>query len=146
MAKFVVQYCDAKGKIKNDLVESKSERAAIAQLEAAGKTPISIKATTEAKRKESGATSSKLRSQSGKVRRIRGGGARRRARLDFTHQLAAVAESGIPLIAGLKAVGEQTRHPELGDAINRIVGRIEGGRSRADGQAAETAWFYALFV
>ena len=146
MAKFVVKYCDAKGKIKNDLVEAKSERAAIAQLEASGKTPISIKAATEAKRKESGAKSSKPHSQSGKVRRVRGGGARRRARLDFTHQLAAVAESGIPLIAGLKAVGEQTKHPELSDAINRIVGRIEGGRSLADALDAETTWFSELYV
>jgi len=62
-----------------------------------------------------------------RARQTKGGKGVRRALLDFTHQLAAVAESGIPIIAGLKAVAEQTGNPIMRGA----VGRIAGG-SRAD--------------
>ena len=41
--------------------------------------------------------------------------------LDFTHQMAAVAESGIPIIAGLRAVGDHvTACATCAEAIDRI--------------------------
>jgi MSHA biogenesis protein MshG len=70
----------------------------------------------------------------------------RRAVLDFTHQMAAVAESGIPVIAGLKAISEQTENAHLRSAIGRIAGRVEGGRSLADAMGAEEDIFPTLYV
>ena len=146
MAKFAVQYCDAKGKITSTNIEAKSQRAAIAQLESSGWTPISVKEVAEPRARAGRKDTEPRVATPGRIRRARGGGARRRARLDFTHQLCAVAESGIPVIAGLKAVAEQTTHPELRGAITRIAGRVEGGRSLADALDAEPDWFPDLFV
>lgn len=146
MARYVIQCCDAKGKISHDHVDAKSERAAISLIESSGKTPISVKEIVEREVRGQAVSANQRTAKSGRVRRVRGGGSRRRARLDFTHQLSAVAESGIPLIAGLKAVADQTSHPDLRSAIQRVVGRVEGGRALADALDAEPEWFPDLYV
>lgn len=139
MAKFSVQFAGVSGKIKTTTVEASSERAAISQMESQGNTVISVTAAGAAQANgSSGAPKPR--------RRLQRGRGRRRALLDFTHQLAAVSESGIPLIAGLKAVAEQTKEPELRGAVGRIVGRIDGGRSLADALDAEPAFFSPLYV
>ena len=135
MAKYVVQFACSDGRMGSETVEAASERAAAAQLESSGKTPVTIRSV-------GGAGDRKAN----RMRRVRGGRPMRRALLDFTHQLAAVSESGIPMIAGLKAVGDQTSHPRLREAIGRIVGRIEGGRSLAEALDAETDIFSTLYV
>ncbi len=139
MSKFVVQYAGANGKIGHETVDAESERAAVARVEHDGRTPISVQM--------SGASSA--RKQAAKSRRVRktsGGKALRRAVLDFTHQLSAVAESGIPIISGLRAVGDQTSHPVLRAAVKRMVGRIEGGRTLADAMDAEPELFPVLYT
>jgi MSHA biogenesis protein MshG len=82
----------------------------------------------------------------GKTGRARCGRNMRRAVLDFTHQFTAVAESGIPIIAGLKAIAEQTENSHLRGAIGRIVSRIEDGRSLADAMAGEADIFPPIYV
>lgn len=138
MPKFSVQYAGADGRIHSEEMDAATERAVLARLEAGGFTPIQVAA---------GGAAGKVKSASGSTprttRRARGS---RRAVLDFTHQLAAIAESGIPLIAGLKAVAEQTSHLELRAAIARIAGRIEGGRTLADSMDAEPAFFPPIFI
>lgn len=136
MAQFSVQFALPSGKLGREVVEADSERAALARVEADGRTPISVQLA--------GKTAARTRSS--RVRRTRGGRAMKRALLDFTHQLTAVAESGIPIIAGLKAVADQTRHPAMKEAIRRIVGRIEGGRTLADAMDAEPDIFSELYV
>ncbi|MFH1418240.1 MAG: type II secretion system F family protein [Planctomycetota bacterium] len=140
MAKFAVQFANPAGKVGTQVVEASSERAAVATIEANGRMPISVRpaGAAFAKKHKTGATNG--------VRTTRGGKAMRRALLDFTHQMAAVAESGIPIIAGLKAVGEQTANPALRAAIGRITGRVEGGRSLADALGAERDIFSSLYV
>lgn len=140
MPKFIIQYAGPGGKLGTMSVEANSERAAVAQLEASGNIPVSIKAAGGGDAK-TGAGSERSR-----LRRTKGGRGVRRAVLDFTHQMAAVSESGIPIIAGLKAVGDQTRHPLLRAAIARIAGRIEGGRSLADALDAEPDIFPSIFI
>ncbi len=139
MPKFVIQYADPKGKMGTQTVEANSERAAVAQIESSGKTPVSVKISGGGEAKAGGGATSRLR-------RTKGGKGMRRAVLDFTHQMAAVSESGIPIISGLKAVGDQTRHPQLRSAIARIVGRIEGGRSLADALDGEPDVFPPIYV
>ncbi len=134
MALFSVQYALPSGTIGREEVDADSERAALARIEADGRTPISVE------------LAGPPTAAAGRVRRTRGGRPSKRALLDFTHQLTAVAESGIPIVAGLKAVAEQTGHPPMKAAIQRIVGRIEGGRTLADAMDAEPDVFSELYV
>jgi len=134
MATFSVQFAEANGRRIKQVIEAADERAALSTLEARGVTPISI--TAAAGKKEKKQT----------VRRVKGGKSMRRAMLDFTHQMAAVAESGIPIIAGLKAVGEQTGHTELRAGIQRIAGRVEGGRTLADAIDMERSLFPEIYA
>ena len=136
MPRYSVQFALPSGKMGVEIVDAGSERAAAARIEADGRTPVTVRNTDAA-----AAAASPSR-----IPRQRGGKKMRRAILDFTHQLAAVTESGIPVIAGLKAVGEQTDHPRLRAAIARIAGRIEGGRALAEAMEAESDIFPPLFV
>ncbi len=138
MPKFAIQFATSTGKTGLQTVDADSERAAIARIEGLGHTPISVRAASDARTRRKKAPS--------RQKRAKGGRGLRRALLDFTHQLTAVAESGIPIIAGLKAVGEQTAHPDLRAAIVRIVGRIDGGRTLADALAAEADIFPEIYV
>jgi MSHA biogenesis protein MshG len=142
MPTFVVQFANPNGRMGTQTVEAASEAAAIARVEAGGLTPISVRAgqAAPAARKKAAAT------PEGRIRRVRMNKSARKALLDFTHQLAAVAESGIPIISGLRAVGEQTGHPQLKAAIGRMAGRIEGGRALADALDAESDLFNSLYV
>lgn len=140
MPRFVVQFATPTGKMGEEGIEAASRRAAVAQIERSGRTPIRIYSKEPA---EEAAAASRT---SRRVARIRGGKAMRRALLDFTYQMTAVAESGIPIVAGLKAVGEQTAHFQLRLAIERIVKRIEAGRALADAMAAEPDIFPELYT
>jgi len=138
--KYVVQFAEPTGRMGRKTIEAATERAAVAQIDSRGFTPISIKPAAGSR------TAVRSRSATKNPLKAFRGGRRRRAILDFTHQLAAVTESGIPIISGLKAVAEQTQNRELRAAIKRIVGRIEGGRSLADALEAEPEWFSNLFT
>jgi MSHA biogenesis protein MshG len=139
VGKFSVQFANSSGRIETRAIEAASERAALAQIEAGGGTPISVHSA--------GAVSGKT---GGKIaptpRRARRGAAMRKAVLDFTHQFTAVAESGIPIISGLKAIAEQTENGHLRAAIGRMVARIEDGRSLADAMAGESDIFPPIYV
>ena len=138
LPKFVVQFAAPDGKTGREVVEADSERAAVAQMEGHGRTPISVQlAGANSERKAAKA--------SRRVRKVKGGKGVRRAVLGFTYQLSAVAESGIPIIAGLKAVGEQTNHPQVRAAVARMVSRIEGGRTLADAIDAESDTFPEIY-
>lgn len=134
MPTYQVEFATSKGKRSKETLEAANERAALAKVEGRGDTPIRVTAAKGAEAKAK------------RVRKTKGGKAMRRALLDFTHQMSAVAESGIPIIAGLRAVGEQTGHPQLRAAIGRIVGRIEGGRTLADAVDAEPELFPEIYA
>lgn len=139
MPKYVVQFAMSSGKIGRETIEADSQRAAVARIEGDGHTPIQVQAAGSA------AGEKKAGKGSRHVRRIKGGRRTRRALLDFTHQLTAVAESGIPIIAGLKAVRDQTAHEQLRQAVSRIVSRIEGGRTLAEAIDAEPDTFPDIY-
>lgn len=146
MAKFVVHCADLSGKLSSRVLEAKSERAALAQIEAGGLTPIRVESGENETVGRSAKTAKASTTRTGRIRTIKGGWARRRATMDFTHQLAAVAESGIPIIAGLKAVAEQTRNADLRAAVYRIASRVEGGKSLADALDGEPDFFPDIFI
>jgi MSHA biogenesis protein MshG len=141
VAQFTVQFSDSRGKIGSETIEASSEKAVIVKVEASGRIPISIR--------EAGATTQpKKRKSSGRLRWARFGSSKVRSRelLDFTHQLTAVVESGIPIVAGLKAISEQTENENLRSAINKVIARVEDGRTLADAMSPETDAFPRLYV
>jgi MSHA biogenesis protein MshG len=140
VAKYIIQFADAGGKVDARTIEASSERAAIARIEAEGSTPISVRTAALAQTKTADAPTTGKTGRFGRSRNMR------RAVLDFTHQFTAVAESGIPIIAGLKAIAEQTENAHLRGAIGRIVSRIEDGRSLADAMAGEGDIFPPIYV
>jgi MSHA biogenesis protein MshG len=139
MPNFLVKYASPDGKMRSEVVEATNERGALSEIEGRGWTPVSVAAAAAGKQ-------AKKRSSGSSARGFGGRKALRRSMLDFTHQLAAVAESGIPIIAGLRAVCEQTNHAELRAAIGRIIGRIEGGRTLADALDGEPGIFPSIYV
>jgi MSHA biogenesis protein MshG len=143
--KYLVQFANAVGDTSTEVVDAATERAALARIESAGRTPISVRPTTQ-EHVPAGRAHQANADREKPVRRTRGGRAMRRALQNFTHQLAAVAESGIPVISGLKAIREQTGHADLRAALGRIVTRIEGGRTLADGLDAEPDLFPTVYV
>lgn len=139
MPKYVVQFATPSGKIGRETIEADSQRAAVARIEGNGHTPIHVQTANAS-------TKGKKKAQADRhVRRIKGGKRTRRALLDFTHQMTAVAESGIPIIAGLKAVRDQTANEQLRQALSRIVSRIEGGRTLAEAIDGEPDTFPDLY-
>jgi len=147
MPKFLVKYATSKGALKSEVLDASNQRAALSRIESNGGTPVSVEqADGKQAGRAGGGSAAKKPADSARARRTRRSRAVRRAVLDFTHQLAAVAESGIPIVAGLRAVAEQTEHPQLRDALGRIVGRIEGGRTLADALAAEPDIFAPIYI
>lgn len=141
MARFAVQFADSAGRVGTETVEASSEKAVIARIEASGRIPISVQDTAPA--------SLPTRHKSAGRSRLAKFGAERvtsRALLDFTYQLTAVVESGIPIVAGLKAICEQTENGRLRSAINRVIARIEDGRTMADAMSPESDAFPPLYV
>jgi MSHA biogenesis protein MshG len=141
MPRYQVQAAAANGCIVTEILEAATERAALAQIKSGGMTPISVRLSAQSAK-------SKVSSTAGSRRFLkpRRGKPMRRALLDLTHQLTAVCESGIPVIAGLKAIAEQTTHPAVRPAVQRIIGRIEGGRSLADAMASEPDIFPDIYA
>ncbi len=139
MPKYLVQYADASGAVTDDLIEAGTERAALAQTEAHGFTPISVRLAHADKQPARTAQAPGRRGKRPSKSLVR-------AVTDFTQQMAAVAESGIPVVQALRAIREQTAHPALKAALGRIAGRIEGGRTLADALDAEPAIFSTIYV
>ncbi|MCK6457461.1 MAG: type II secretion system F family protein [Phycisphaerae bacterium] len=133
MPKFRVEYATNEGRTATAELEAPSERQVVALLETRGQTALSVRSLTGAK----------AASKDAPVRRARGG--LRRALLDFTHQMTAVTESGIPVVAGLSAVSEQTQHVGLRGALRRITARVEGGQTLAEALSAEPEYFPSLY-
>ncbi len=141
MARFTVQFADAAGRVGVETFEAASEKAVVARIEASGRIPLSIRDATTAEQV-------KKRKPARRPPLVRFGSQRvtSRALLDFTHQLTAVVESGIPIVAGLKAICEQTENGRLKTAVNRVVARIEDGRSMADAMSPESDVFPQVYV
>jgi MSHA biogenesis protein MshG len=138
----MVQFAEPTGQTGSEVIEAKSERAALVHVESNGRTPISVRSVGSRHDKKPTENSDRP----GRMRRTRGGKAMRHAVTDFTHQMAAVAESGIPIVSGLKAIREQTGNAQLRAALGRVAGRIEGGRTLADSLDAESEIFPTIYV
>jgi type IV pilus assembly protein PilC len=64
----------------------------------------------------------------------------------FTRQLATLIEAGMPLLRGLRLLGEQERRSPLGKVLADLGGAIEGGASFSEALARHPKIFNALFL
>lgn len=64
----------------------------------------------------------------------------------FTRQMYTLSKAGVPIIHGLRNVGQSTRNPRLRHAIEEVVDALESGRDLASGLAQNPKVFPAMFV
>jgi len=64
----------------------------------------------------------------------------------FTRQLETMLESGLPILASLETLHEQTAHPELRLAIDRVRADVEQGGTLTDGLRRHPRCFPNLYA
>ncbi|MBI1850609.1 MAG: type II secretion system F family protein [Planctomycetes bacterium] len=70
----------------------------------------------------------------------------RRDRIVFTRQLLTVYRSGIPLVAGLSMLAEQTENPNLRATLLALRVDVEGGSTLADAMSRHPIFFPEMYV
>src|SRR6056297_2719968 len=85
--------------------------------------------------------------QGGKRKRVPGASKIRTKELPmFTRMLAAMLDSGIPLVQALAALEEQTQNRSFRSVLAGLRGRIEGGAEFSDSLSAYPEVFDELYV
>jgi type II secretory pathway component PulF len=64
----------------------------------------------------------------------------------FTRQLETMLDSGLPLLAALETLHQQSAHPRLGPAIDRVRADVEQGSTLTEALRKHPRVFPALFV
>src|SRR5207344_865129 len=64
----------------------------------------------------------------------------------FTRQLEAMLDSGLPILAALETLHQQTTQPELKDSIDRVRSDVEQGGSLTEAVSRHPRCFPALYV
>jgi type II secretory pathway component PulF len=64
----------------------------------------------------------------------------------FTRQLETMLESGLPLLAALEILHQQTAHPDLKAAVDRVRSDVEQGSTLAEAMRRHPRCFPALYV
>jgi MSHA biogenesis protein MshG len=64
----------------------------------------------------------------------------------FCRQMYALTKAGIPLIRTMRGLADTTRSPELGEVLDDVTSRLEGGSTMATAMQAHPRVFSDLFV
>lgn len=64
----------------------------------------------------------------------------------FSRQLAAMLSAGMPIVASLEALEEQTGNPHFKPVIARVKGHIENGAALSEAMGSNSAVFDELYV
>jgi type II secretory pathway component PulF len=134
MPTFAYKARDERGLLVQGSIEAPTQRDAMTQLDAMGYIPVSAK--------ETGAKSATsvddflLRFQRVKFDDL----------IFFTRQLRTVVRSGIPIVAGLRALAEQTTNQRLRKAIGVVAQDIDKGFSFSDALARHKGIFSEIYV
>jgi type II secretory pathway component PulF len=116
-----------------------SEIEALREIERLGLFPLDVAAPRTA--------SAPQRSARPASARARGGGRSvRRDRIVFTRQLLTVYRSGIPLVAGLEMLAEQTENPQLRATLRALRADVEGGTTLAEAMSRHPGFFPEMYV
>lgn len=111
MARFVYQARSGAGDMATGVVSAGSLEEAASQLRAEGKYIVKISPAAE-----------NPDSTEGSSRRVK-----RREVIFFTHQLAVMVETGVPLSEALRCTGEQSEDPAFKAVISDITAKVEAG-------------------
>ena len=118
-------------------IDAPDRASAVRMLMSRGVSPISVEA-------EGGAVSS-----AEPAAKASGGSARRMSRADlamFIRELATAVSAGLPIVLALRTIAKQGRKPAQKAMLQRIIERIEQGKSLADACAAEGNAFGELTI
>ena len=64
----------------------------------------------------------------------------------FSRQMHALTKAGIPLIRTMRGLADTTRSPELGEVLDDVTTRLEGGATMATAMQAHPKVFSDLFI
>lgn len=113
------------------IMDANSPSAVATQLDSTGYLPISI---TEKK-------TFSFDDLSSKFERVRA-----EDLIFFTRQLLTIIKSGIPLLAGLKAIGQQTENKKLKNVISAIVTDVDQGNTLSGALSRHPKVFSELYI
>lgn len=134
MGTFTYRARDDRGLLVTGSMEAGSQRDVYAQLDAKGLFPVSAKET-----KTAGSFAIDdflLRFQKVKHDDL----------IFFTRQLQTIIRAGIPVVAGLRALEEQTKSPKLKAAIKTVAQDIDRGQSLSEALSQHRSIFSELYV
>ena len=134
MGTFTYRARDDRGLLVTGSIEAGSQRDVYVQLDARGLFPISAKET-----KTAGSFAIDdflLRFQKVKYDDL----------IFFTRQLQTIIRAGIPVVAGLRALEEQTTSPKLKAAIKKVAQDIDRGQSLSEALSQHRSIFSELYI
>ncbi len=134
MPTFAYKARDERGLLVQGNIEAATQRDAMTQLDAMGYIPVSAKETGS--KSGTSVDDFMLRFQRVKFDDL----------IFFTRQLRTVVRSGIPIVAGLRALAEQTTNQRLQKAIGVVAQDIDKGFSFSDALARHKGIFSEIYV
>lgn len=127
---------DSRGSVQQGDLVAPNPEAAASELMRRGITPLSIREVEE---------SDSLNSKLSKMPLFR-----KKVSLDelivFCRQMHALTKAGIPLIRTMRGLADTTRSPELGEVLDDVTSRLEGGATMATAMQAHPKVFPDLFI
>ncbi|OPY79697.1 MAG: Type II secretion system protein F [Syntrophorhabdus sp. PtaU1.Bin058] len=134
MSTFTYRARDDKGLLVTGSMEAASQRDVYTQLDTMGLFPVSAKETKTAA--SFAADDFLLRFQKVKYDDL----------IFFTRQLQTIIRAGIPVVAGLRALEEQTTSPKLKAAIKTVAQDIDRGQSLSEALSQHKGIFSELYI
>lgn len=134
MATFAYKARDERGLLVQGNIEAATHRDAMMQLDSMGYIPVSAKETGQAG--TASVDDFLLRFQRIKFDDL----------IFFTRQFRTVVRSAIPIVSGLRALGEQTANQRLQKAIINVAQDIDRGSSLSDAMARQKGVFSEIYV
>jgi type IV pilus assembly protein PilC len=133
MPRFAYRAVDPSGSVTQGVIEAETRGAAFVEIDRMGLIPLSVK--------EERTEGLNMRELIGRYQRIKPDDL-----IFFTRQLQTIVRSGIPLIAGLRALEEQTANMRLKKAIREMWMDIDKGSSFSDALSKHRGVFSDLYI
>lgn len=147
MSTFRCKSRDGNGRLDERTLSVATRREAIAQLQASGLLPIAVdEVSGQAARPSKPAKASKSGKTEPGERTVR---AKRIPQKDvgrFTDQLAGLMGAGVPILAGIAAVGEQTQNESFREVLKAMYADVKGGMSLSGSMQRHPQAFTEAYV
>lgn len=136
MPTFAYKARDDRGLLVQGNIDAPTQRDAMMQLDSMGYIPVSAKETGAASKGASSIDDYLLRFQRIKHDDL----------IFFTRQFQTVVRSGIPIVTGFRALGEQTTNKRLQQAIKNVAQEIDKGASLSESMGKQKGVFSEIYV